>query len=594
MRRKALFLAAGVAICGAVACVVLLRSGSGCRIVTIISEPAGATVEVDGRYFGVTPARLEDLPDGLHQVKLTKHGFVPVTAPVTIPCGAPDKHIVLKRIAYGSLVVASMPSEATVVLDGETLGATPRRVDDVEAGLHELRIHKTSFEPWRQEIRIEPEAELAVEAELQTRFEKYYLDAIEREPNVLSSYTELGYHYTLHERYDKAFEMWAKDGEVVIRTGSSTTKGYGELLTALRKAWRKEGEDFRSRIESALNALLSKYPKSLVAYRLLYDLLYVGGPVEQAIAIANRCRAALPEQSEPYLWLLRLYRKAKLFDKVAELHAEMRKNVPQALEQPDTQFEFALLYQRMGDAKRLREVYASLTQRFPYHPWTAVLAGEVWAQERTGNPPKNTVFCRATDAPPTIDGDLSDPCWQTAGKASNFIHYQTRRPVSQQTACLLTRDAEHLYIGFECYEESPLEICKTVRGRDNNVWNDDCVELFLDTDRDYHTYVQMMVNPIGTLYDMKGTRELTDRMMRHVDRAWNPECEVVARILVDRWRVEMAIPLAELTQDEVKKGTVWRLNANRARRAGRLEISGWSYPRGDNHQPWTWGLVVFE
>ena len=96
--------------------------------VSILSQPPGATVVVDGQDRGVTPIMLFDLTPGRHHVKfrlagyLERDRFVDTTeAPVI------EKNEVLQEIK-GLLLVKSDPPGAAIVVDGEARGQTPRHV----------------------------------------------------------------------------------------------------------------------------------------------------------------------------------------------------------------------------------------------------------------------------------------------------------------------------------------------------------------------------------------------------------------------------------------------------------------------------------
>ena len=52
------------------------EAGATAGILSVKSEPAGATVYVDGRQRGQTPLDLEGLPEGDHRVNLVKDGYL--------------------------------------------------------------------------------------------------------------------------------------------------------------------------------------------------------------------------------------------------------------------------------------------------------------------------------------------------------------------------------------------------------------------------------------------------------------------------------------------------------------------------------------
>ena len=71
--------------------------------------------------------------------------------------------------------------------------------------------------------------------------------------------------------------------------------------------------------------------------------------------------------------------------------------------------------------------------------------------------------------------------------------------------------------------------------RDESVWEDDCVEVFLDTNHDHETYYQLIVNAAGT----QGDAVWRDGRL---NLKWDGEWEAKTRQLTDRWNAEIAIP----------------------------------------------------
>ncbi len=107
--------------------------------IMIESQPAGATVEIDGKELGVTPLTVSSLAPGKSvQVVLKKSGFSPTTTSVDVP--APGKEVrIVQALALSDdlarIRVESEPSGAQVVQNGQLLAGvqTPAEIL-VEAG----------------------------------------------------------------------------------------------------------------------------------------------------------------------------------------------------------------------------------------------------------------------------------------------------------------------------------------------------------------------------------------------------------------------------------------------------------------------------
>src|SRR5947208_1342951 len=57
--------------------------------------------------------------------------------------------------------------------------------------------------------------------------------------------------------------------------------------------------------------------------------------------------------------------------------------------------------------------------------------------------------------PPSIDGDLSDPCWAAAARATRFTDVLYGGAVTDQTVVLVGYDASNIYVGFHAYDAQP-------------------------------------------------------------------------------------------------------------------------------------------
>jgi hypothetical protein len=64
-----------------IATAILISAGSGCvsRRLTVVSDPPGALVEIDGRRLGVTPVSMDFTYYGTRNITLSKPGFQTLT-----------------------------------------------------------------------------------------------------------------------------------------------------------------------------------------------------------------------------------------------------------------------------------------------------------------------------------------------------------------------------------------------------------------------------------------------------------------------------------------------------------------------------------
>ena len=105
------------------------------------------------------------------------------------------------------------------------------------------------------------------------------------------------------------------------------------------------------------------------------------------------------------------------------------------------------------------------------------------------------------DAPPAIDGNLTDACWSAAAVLDGFV--QTRpgdnAPPSRETKVLLAYDTRALYVAVRAYEDPKL--LRATMARRDDVLADDYVQLHLDTFDDRRRAYVLIFNPLGVQQD---------------------------------------------------------------------------------------------
>ena len=98
-----------------------------------------------------------------------------------------------------------------------------------------------------------------------------------------------------------------------------------------------------------------------------------------------------------------------------------------------------------------------------------------------------------TAPPPQIDGDLSDPVWQTAARVENFIDPQSGGAPFRATWMKALHDDRYLYLAVWCAEPQP-ERLKAAGKPDDGVWEDDCLEVFIGHTNEPAEYVHLITN----------------------------------------------------------------------------------------------------
>jgi hypothetical protein len=133
--------------------VVDLESGKGLGVglVTVITTPPDARVDVDGHKAGLSPLEIP-LESGRHTLHVTKTGFK--DADVTVDVARDERKEVPIRLEAkeGSVLVISNPAGADVALDGKPVGKAwePLLLKDVAPGSHAVRVSKEGYRAWEK------------------------------------------------------------------------------------------------------------------------------------------------------------------------------------------------------------------------------------------------------------------------------------------------------------------------------------------------------------------------------------------------------------------------------------------------------------
>jgi len=188
--------------------------------------------------------------------------------------------------------------------------------------------------------------------------------------------------------------------------------------------------------------------------------------------------------------------------------------------------------------------------------------------------PLEVYVCGRTGSEVTIDGVLDDPVWQAAERVP-LVDAVDGSAATFPTDVALVWDDENLYISFTC---SDPDMWATLLNRDDPLWNEEVVEVFIDPDGDGEDYAELEVSPLNIAVDLD-IIQITPKWNSDID--WDiaglqtavtvegtvndPEDEDVS------WTVEIAIPFVALSDiagaEEVPSdGDEWRINLYRIER----------------------------
>ncbi len=207
--------------------------------------------------------------------------------------------------------------------------------------------------------------------------------------------------------------------------------------------------------------------------------------------------------------------------------------------------------------------------------------------------------------PLKIDGKLKEAAYSQAKKIylKNSLTTETVSDKAYQSYVQVCHDQNNLYIAFTCFDR---DIHSSFTKRDEYLWKEEAVEVFIDTDQEPDNYVEIEVSPKNVLYDSYivdpvniDIEETLKFNLNGIKTAVSVDGSVNQRNDEDvKWTVEIALPFRELKADfsaDQLDNYQWKINFYRINQdQSPLKYLAWSPTQGSFHQPDKFGTIVFE
>lgn len=143
----------------------------------VISSPAGAAVYIDNKFIGQTPLQ-EERAGGTYDLKVLLEGYQTYARKITVDKKAPV--VVRAKLSreYGVLRINSNPSNATVFIDSKRQGQLTPLELKVPLGKYHVRVIKDHFYSFEEEVLVEQNAPITVEADMVRQVGRLILETI--------------------------------------------------------------------------------------------------------------------------------------------------------------------------------------------------------------------------------------------------------------------------------------------------------------------------------------------------------------------------------------------------------------------------------
>lgn len=132
---------------------------------SVSSTPSNAKIYIDDDFVGRTPATVDVRP-GYRQVKLLLGTDLRWSGEVQVkPSQVKKLSPELERVDYATVSIKSEPSGASIYVDGQYRGETPRRISS-EAKEITIELQKDGYPDWERELQLYPNESRELEANL--------------------------------------------------------------------------------------------------------------------------------------------------------------------------------------------------------------------------------------------------------------------------------------------------------------------------------------------------------------------------------------------------------------------------------------------
>ncbi len=218
--------------------------------------------------------------------------------------------------------------------------------------------------------------------------------------------------------------------------------------------------------------------------------------------------------------------------------------------------------------------------------------------EIAGLPPVPSYSIKTTKEKISVDGKLTEKAWKQAVPVTLMFPWEDQTGKKQRTTVKLLRDENYLYVGYEC-EDS--DITAILENRDDPVYKDDCVEIFINTNPKADHYFGFEMNARGVLYDYFFSYPTKHDLTPNLEGVLlKTEINGTLNQAGDQdrnWTLEVAIPFKSLNAIP-KKGEQWNIQLNRwDGTEPKRQLSMWSnsgMKKPNPHNPERFGKLFFK
>lgn len=205
------------------------------------------------------------------------------------------------------------------------------------------------------------------------------------------------------------------------------------------------------------------------------------------------------------------------------------------------------------------------------------------------------VLCSPGETEIKVDGILDEQEWKfQKSHMLNTIDHRENPNLLETNFKTYYKD-NLLFISIICTDHNMELIQKIDEGKTKNIWEDDSIELFLNSGRTAaNEYLHFVINPFNSVIKEIGKGKIKKGQIPYLDTLMDKVQSAVS-INEKNWTIEIAIPLNHFNEDPQNISSEWGFNITRFRpqKPGQpSQTTGWADLLSlDFHQPGKFGLL---
>ncbi len=111
---------------------------------------------------------------------------------------------------------------------------------------------------------------------------------------------------------------------------------------------------------------------------------------------------------------------------------------------------------------------------------------------------KRLVALKVANGAIKLDGKLDEEAWAKAPSTGPFVETMAGGAAPTRTEARVAWDEQNLYFAFQMQDR---DVWSSLNARDEKLWTQEAVEVFIDADGDQKDYIELQVNPNGAIFD---------------------------------------------------------------------------------------------